>query len=87
MGFLSLFYCGVFIAYAFLTISTPGQSQLATILSVNTATDIPLGLAQGVVSVASDIFVLSLPIPVLWKLNVALGKKIGVFTIFMTGLL
>ena len=87
MGFLSLFYCGTFIGYAILSIPKPGQSQLAAILSVDTAKDIPLGTTQGAVGVATDFFIFCLPIPVVWKLQLPLKKKIGVLAIFMTGLL
>ncbi|CAD6576229.1 MAG: hypothetical protein ASARMPREDX12_007798 [Alectoria sarmentosa] len=87
MGFLSLFYCATFIAYAVLSIPKPGQSQLAAILSVDTAKDIPLGITQGAVSVASDFYIFCLPIPVVWKLQLPPRKKVGVLSIFMTGLL
>ena len=87
MGLLSLFYCGTFIAYAVLSIPKRGQSQLAAILSVDTAKDIPLGITQGAVNVASDFFIFCLPIPVVWKLQLRPRKKIGVLAIFMTGLL
>ena len=87
MAFISLFYCGTFIAYAILSIPKPGQSQLAAILSVDTARDIPLGITQGSVGVATDFFIFCLPIPVVWKLQLPLRKKIGVLAIFMTGLL
>ena len=87
MGFISAFYCATFIAYAILSIPRPGQSQLAAILSVNTARDIPLGITQGAVGVATDFVVLCLPIPVVWRLQLPLRKKLGILAIFMTGLL
>ena len=87
IGFLSLFYTGTLIAYAILSIPKPGQSQLAAILSVDTARDIPLGITQGAVNVVSDFYIFCLPIPVIWKLQLPRGKKIGVLAIFMTGLL
>ena len=87
MGFVSLFYCATFIAYAVLSIPKPGQTQLAAILSVDTAKDIPLGISQGVVGVATDFLIFCLPIPVVWKLQLPIRKRIGVLAIFMTGLL
>ena len=87
MGFLIMFYTATLIAYAVLSIPKPGQTQLAAILSVNTAKDIPLGITQGAVNVASDSFIFCLPIPVLWKLQLPRRKKVGVLAIFMTGLL
>ena len=87
LGFISLFYSGTFIAYAVLSIPKPGQSQLAAILSVDTAKDIPLGIMLGVVGATTDFFLFCLPIPVVWKLQLPLRKKIGVLAIFTTGLL
>lgn len=87
MAFLSLFYTATLIAYAVLSIPKPGQSQLAAILSVNTAKDIPLGITQGAVNVASDFYIFCLPIPVIWKLQLPPRKKVGVLAIFATGLL
>ena len=87
MGFLVLFYTATFIAYAVLSIPKPGQSQLESILSLDTAKDIPLGITQGAVNVATDFWIFCLPIPVLWSLQLPPRKKIGVMAIFMTGLL
>lgn len=87
MTFFTVFYTGTFVAYAVLSIPKPGQSQLAAIMSVDTARDIPLGITQGAVNVASDFYILCLPMPVVWKLQLPRGKKIGVLAIFMTGLL
>ena len=92
MSFLSLFYCGVFIAYAVVTIPRSGhgavlveRAPLVNIqhLSLNTA----LNIVQGVVGFASDFFIFCLPIPVVWKMQLPWSKKIGVLAIFMTGLL
>ena len=85
--FLCLFYSATFIAYAVLSIPRPGQSQLAAILSVDTARDIPLGITQGAINVVSDFYIFCLPIPVVWKLQMPRKKKIGVFAVFVTGLL
>jgi len=87
MTFFTAFYTDTFVPYAVLSIPKPGQSQLAAIMSVDTARDIPLGITQGVVNVASDFYILCLPMPVVWKLQLPRGKKIGVLAIFMTGLL
>ena len=92
MSFLSLFYCGTFIAYAVFTIprSEQGAELVARsptgdmqYLSLNSA----LNIVQGVVGFASDFFILCLPIPVVWKMQLPWSKKIGVLAIFMTGLL
>lgn len=42
---------------------------------------------QGIFNIVSDFYVLVLPLPVVWKLQLPLRKKIGVSAVFMTGLL
>ena len=42
---------------------------------------------QGVFNVVSDFYLLLLPVPVVWNLQMPLRKKIGILTIFTTGLL
>ncbi|GKZ25554.1 hypothetical protein AbraIFM66951_001326 [Aspergillus brasiliensis] len=46
---------------------------------------IALGLAQSGTSIALDVIVLLLPIPVLWSLHMRLHKKLGVLMIFWLG--
>ena len=87
MGFLSLFYCGLFTAFAVLVIPRPGQSLLAAFHSLDTAKGFSLSVAQSVAGVAIDFFIFCLPIPVVWKLQLTLRKKIGILAVFMSGLL
>ena len=87
MGVFFLFYCGMFIAFIILMIPPPGQSLLVTFRSLDTAKGISLSVAQSVAGVAIDFFIFCLPIPVIWKLQLPLGKKIGVSAVFMIGLL
>ena len=44
-------------------------------------------IAQGISNVLLDLFILCLPIPTVWGLQLPVRKKIGVTLIFMTGLL
>lgn len=46
-----------------------------------------LGIAQGVGNIIGDFYLLIMPMPVVWKLQLSLQKKIGVTAIFMTGFL
>ena len=48
---------------------------------------LPFAIVQGTLNVAVDLFVLWLPIPVVWHLNMPTKKKIGIIGIFTTGLL
>ena len=65
----------------------PGQSLLAAFRSLNTAKGISLTITQSIAGVTIDFFILCLPIPIVWKLQLSLRKKIGVLTVFMTGFL
>ena len=85
--FISLFYTSTWIAFAVFSIPKPGQSLLVSILSPDTAKDIPLGITQGAINIVSDFYILCLPIPGVWKLQLPLKKRLGVIAIFMTGLL
>lgn len=42
-------------------------------------------VVQGASNVVLDFFIIYLPIPMLWKLNMGLQRKIGVMAIFLTG--
>ena len=42
---------------------------------------------MGAVSVFSDIFVICIPIPVVWQLQLPIRKRIGISVIFITGIL
>ena len=87
MGFFFLFYCGLFIAFAILILPRPGQSLLADYRSLDTAKGNSLSIAQSVAGVAIDFIIFCLPIPVVWKLQLPLRKRIGILVVFMTGLL
>ena len=87
MGFSFLFYCGLFIAFAILMIPRPGQSLLAAFRSLDNAKGLSLSVAQSVAGVAIDFFIFCLPIPIVWKMQLPLRKRIGVLAVFMTGLL
>ena len=81
------FYTATTIAYGVLTIPRPGQSLIQAILSSNTARDIPLGVTQGCFNIATDFYILCVPIIGVWLLQFPTRKKIAVSAIFFTGLL
>ncbi len=45
------------------------------------------GVIMGAIAVFSDLFVIYIPLPVVWQLRMSVRKKIGVSVIFLTGLL
>lgn len=44
-----------------------------------------LGILHGIFHVLFDIFIIVLPVPVIWNLNLEFRKKLGVLAVFMTG--
>lgn len=46
-----------------------------------------ISTAQGVVSAVSDVYILIIPLRLVWSLHVTTKRKIGVSVIFLTGLL
>lgn len=46
-----------------------------------------VGVVLGAIAVFSDLFVIFIPLPVVWRLRMSVRKKIGVSVIFLTGLL
>lgn len=46
-----------------------------------------IGVIQSAVGIASDFYLLIIPIPAVYALQMPLRKKIGVIGIFMSGLL
>ncbi len=46
-----------------------------------------LVIVQGVVNVASDFYLLVVPLPAVWNLKLPLKKRVGILAIFGTGLL
>ena len=46
-----------------------------------------LSVVQGVFGVVSDIYIFTLPLPVIYNLNLAFRKRIGLLLVFMAGIL
>lgn len=49
--------------------------------------DLTLGYVMAAFNVLSDFYLLAIPIPVVWKLQLPLRRKVGVIAVFMTGFL
>ncbi|KAL8638381.1 MAG: hypothetical protein Q9228_004461 [Teloschistes exilis] len=83
--FTTLFYTSAFIAYCVLAIPRRGETLIGTMLSKGVASAIPLSIGQGAINVATDFYILLLPIPGVLQLQLPTRKKIGFCAIFMTG--
>ena len=42
---------------------------------------------QAGINIFSDFYLLFIPVPVIWKLQLSIPRKIGIIAIFMTGIL
>lgn len=76
--FATVFQCGTrwSLNWAPILISLTQCSKVLDVLTVFTATD-----------VLTDFIIMLMPVPIIWKLQMPLRKKIGVISIFMVGLL
>lgn len=81
------YYTATTVTFGVLCIPRPGESWMESDFSPSCRKSIVMTYIQGVFNVVSDFYLLLLPVPVVWNLQMPLRKKIGVLTIFMTGLL
>ncbi|MCJ1254964.1 hypothetical protein MMC24_002780 [Lignoscripta atroalba] len=79
------YFSGVIVAFV-LCGPSPGQDYLAASMTPRCMKLARYGVAQGVANVLSDFYLLFIPIPAIWSLQLPTRKKIGVSSIFMTGL-
>lgn len=71
-----------------LCVPEPGDSWLiASSTEKCRVTATLYGVIISAMSVFSDLYVIVIPLPVIWQLHMARRKKIGVSVIFITGLL
>lgn len=76
------------IAYSIVCVPAPGQSwELADATSKCEVTGDLIGVVMAVISIFNDFFIIAIPIPAVWSLQLKTKKKIGVSAIFLTGLL
>lgn len=69
--------------FGYMCIPRPGQSWLER-ASGQCKTRLVV-YSQGIVGVISDLYLFILPIPIVWKLQMPLRKKIGICVVFATG--
>lgn len=76
------------IGNAILCVPKPGVSWE---IAVNTYNCIViselLSIITGAVGVFSDIFIICIPIPVVWQLQLPIRKRIGIILVFITAIL
>lgn len=64
-----------------------GDSYLESFASSQCSRMIDMSLSVGIFGVASDLYLLVIPIPAVLPLQLPTGQKVGVLTVFLTGLL
>ena len=45
-----------------------------------------MGVIQGIFGLVTDLYIFILPLPMLWRLQMPLKRKLGITAIFLTGL-
>lgn len=83
-----MFYFASMIAFIVMCGPKDGQSQysyLSALASDQCTRTHPLIIMTGVVNVASDLYLIVLPLPAVWALNLPLRRKVGISAIFLTG--
>ncbi|KAI0902737.1 hypothetical protein F4823DRAFT_406970 [Ustulina deusta] len=83
------FHLSVSICFAVMCSPSTGDSQLdflAAFISESCNKTRVLVVIQGVGSVVSDLFLLILPLPAVWKLNMPIKRKLAVSSMFLVGI-
>lgn len=83
-----LFYFASMVAFLVLCSPQSGHSQIAyltALASPKCSKSMPLATVIGAVSVASDLYLVVLPLPAVWSLQLPFHRKIGVSAMFLTG--
>lgn len=83
------FYFACMVAFSVLCAPENGQTQLSylsALASPKCARSRALVLAQGIVNVVSDLYLIALPMPAIWSLQMPLKRKLGVAAMISTGL-
>lgn len=84
------FYFATLIIFMVLCEPTHGQTQfayLSALASPKCTESRAVVLAQGIINVISDLYLIALPLPALWTLQMPLKRKLGVAAMISTGLM
>ena len=87
MGITSCFYLATFIVQLVLCIPRPQESWTSMTSVERCSRGEGLGDVHGIFGLVSDLYIFILPLPVLYRLQMSLKKKIGVIATFLTGLM
>ena len=82
----TLLFLATQIAATVLCTPRRGQDWSSPSVVARCMKDVPFAVVRGSINVLIDFYILYLPIPILWKLQLRSRKKIGVIVIFTTSL-
>lgn len=76
------------IGYAITCVPKPGVSwEIAGATHKCMVTGALIGVVTAAISIFNDFFIIAIPIPAVWALQLATKRKVGITAIFLTGLL
>jgi hypothetical protein len=84
---ITLFYMACLLTETISCTPRLGETWMEAASSKRCGNDITLGYVMAAFNVLSDFYLLAIPIPVVWKLQLPLRQKVGVSAVFMTGFL
>ena len=87
MTFNVLFYTAFLLVGAISCTPRSGETWIVAVVSKRCGRNLTLGYVIAAFNVLSDFYLLAIPVPVVWKLQLPLRRKVGVSAIFMTGFL
>ena len=86
IGSAAAMYTASMVVYGYLCLPHHGQSWIEAGLSSRCHNQfIMIGYVRGPFNVLSDLYLLFLPLPAVWQLQLPLRKRIGIAGIFLTG--
>lgn len=81
------FYIGSSIILLVLCVPRSDESWLSPVYAARCRQTTKMGIIQGVFGLLSDLYIFILPLPILWRLQMPLRRKLGITAIFLTGLM
>lgn len=86
IGSAAAMYTASMIVYGYLCLPRRGQSWIAASFSSRCGRQlIMIAYVRGPFNVFSDLYLLFLPLPAVWQLQLPLRKRLGIAGIFLTG--
>ena len=88
IGSITAMYTAGTIVYGYLCLPRPGQSWIEAGFSPRCHDQfIMVSYVRGPFNLLSDLYLLFMPLPAVWQLQLPLQKRLGIAGIFLTGLL